>query len=84
MASSTSQSCAGISSSDSRQNNEISFAPSLLADKAYAGKLSELAEHLDEKDFNIAEVESQVSAEEFSWLKSHIGKTKIALRGKFV
>jgi len=55
-----------------------------LADEAYADKLSELAENLDEQDFNIAEIESKVSSEEFLWLKSHIGKIKIALKGKIV
>jgi len=55
-----------------------------LADEAYADKLSELAENLDEQDFNIAEIESKVSSEEFSWLKSHIGKIKIALKGEIV
>jgi len=55
-----------------------------LADEAYADKLSELAENLDEQDFNIAEIESKLSSEEFSWLKSHIAKIKIALKGKIV
>jgi hypothetical protein len=55
-----------------------------LTDEGYAERLSQLAENLDEVDFNIAEFESQVSAEQFSWLKSHIGKIKIALKGKIV
>jgi len=55
-----------------------------LVDEAYADKLSELAENLDEQDFNIAEIESKLSSEESSWLKSHIGKIKIALKGKIV
>lgn len=55
-----------------------------LADEAYAASLSQLAESLDEEDFNIAGIESKVCAEQFSWLRSHIGKIKIALKGQIV
>jgi hypothetical protein len=53
-----------------------------LADEAYENKLSVLADNLDEQGFNITELESQISSEEFLWLTSNISRIKMALRDK--
>ena len=49
--------------------------------------LFSIREHIEndlslDMDCDIAEIESQVSPEEFSWLKSHIGKIKMTVKGK--